>query len=198
MLHLRGVRNLIYAVFISLLSVIFVWHKARSQDFRVPELKNEIAKMVCQIQPRDRSSIAVMELRVDRKDLQDCIGKPITEAIIEVLWKFHFTLVERGPFYRKMINQEISLQNSPLMDTSTIAKLGKRIGAKSILTGNIKIGHKFIHVVCRITKVETMAIMGLASCKIPKKDFQDCLLLHELDPPIVGFDDFLPKPRKRY
>jgi len=161
-------------------------------------LRNEIARMVRQIQAEDRSCVAVVEFRVDREDLQQCLGRPVTHAIMRFLLEFGFNLVERGPLQLHLINNEVKLQFSPLMNQSTMAQLGKRNGAKSILTGTIDVSHEYIDVNCRFVRVETADIIGVGSCRLPKRYFEDLLRIHELDPPTVGGGSGLPEPRRLY
>jgi len=142
------------------------------------------------IHPEDRNGVAVMVPVVDQNELQDCIGRPLAEAVIQVLWEFQFVLIANEPLHGR-----ISV-NGPRLDRHTIAEIGRKTGAKSLFVGTVNIDHNRIHLTCRMIRVETMEIIGVASISFPKKEFASCFLLYDLSPPALGALILLPEPRR--
>jgi len=153
-------------------------------------LRNEVARMACQIPPEDRYAVAVLDPVVDREELQDCIGSPIAEAIIQVLYEFQFALIEGDLFLGKGMNRGVR------MKPSTVSKIGLRFGAKVVFSGTVNIDHETIRITYRITRIETMEIIGILSCSLSKKEFMDCFLKYDLAPPTLGIYHLLPEPRR--
>lgn len=163
---------------------------SEARDAPYETLRGEVARMACQIPPEDRYGLAVLAPVADWEELQDCIGRPLTEAVIQVLLEFQFTLIERGLFSGEGISRV------PRMTPCEVSKNAERIGARSILTGSVNIDHENIHLTYRMTRIETMEIMGALSCSLSKKEFTDCFLKYDLSPPRLGIYSLLPEPRR--
>jgi len=174
----------------AILLIISAGIHSEAQDFPYEDLRNEVARMASQIAPEDRYAVAVMEPVVDRVELQDCIGRPLAETIVQVLWEFQFALIERSFFLEDRTKPGLRL------DPSAISKIGEKIGAMSIFTGTVDIDHETIRVAYRMTRVETMEIIGIISCSLSKKEFTDCFLKYDLSPPTLGIYQLLPEPRR--
>jgi len=173
--------------------VIFIltfWTRVDAQVFSHEHLKSEVAKMACQVPPEDRNGVAVMEPVVDRRELQDCIGRSLAEAVIQVLWEFQFTLIENEPLPSNFTG------DNPRLDRYKVSEIGRTAGARSIFIGTVDIDHDTIHLACRMMRLETMEIIGVVSCILSKKEYANCFLLDDLTPPTVGAIILLPEPRR--
>ena len=182
-------KHLLNPFCLAILLIIPTGIHSEARDVPYEGLRNEVARMACQIPPEDRYAVAVLAPVVDRDELQDCIGRPLAEAVIQVLHEFQFTLIERGLFFGEGINQDLRMKPSA-------AKIAERIGAKSIFTGTVNIDHENIRVTYRMTRVETMEIIGVLSCSLSKKEFTDCFLKYDLRPPTRGIYTDIPEPRR--
>jgi hypothetical protein len=170
--------------------ILTFWTRADAQVFSYEPLMSEVAKMACQIPPEDRNRVAVMEPVVDRRELQDCIGRSLAEVVIQVLWEFQFALIENEPLPGKFTG------DSPRLDRDTVSEIGRRAGARSICIGTVDIDHDTIHVAYRMMRLETMEIIRVVSCILSKKEFANCFLLDDLTSPTVGAIILLPEPRR--
>lgn len=173
-----------------ILLFIAIGTSVNAQVFSNDRLSGEVAKMACQIRPEDRKGVAVLVPVVDRNELQDCIGRPLAEAVIRVLWEFQFVLIENEPLF-----DGISA-NGPRVDRKSVTEIGRKTGARSLLIGEVGYDHDRVHLTYRMVRVETMEIIGFASCSFPKRAFAGCFLLHDLSPPTWGALILLPEPRR--
>ena len=190
MFRFDAYKHLMHSICLASLLIIPMEIHSEARDGPYEDLRNEVARMACQIPPEDRYAVVVMDPVVDREDLQDCIGRPLAEAVIHVLHEFQFILIEGGLFFGEGINRDIR------MKPSAVSKIAERIGARSIVTGSVNIDHENIRVSYWMTRIETMEIIGVLSCSLSKKEFTDCFLKYDLSPPTVGTYSLLPEPRR--
>jgi len=180
---------LIYSLGPVILLMIPVMCNADAQSFQYESLINEVARMACQIPPKDRYAVAVMDPAVDRKELQNCIGRPLAETMVQVLWEFRFTLVKK-----RLFSETLNWRSRQVK--KKIMEIGRNTGARSILFGEVDIEDETVRVAYRMIKIETMEIIGNLSCTLTKKEFKDCFLVYDLTPPKLGIFTHLPQPRR--
>lgn len=143
---------------------------------------NEVARMACQIPLEDRY-VVVFDPAVDTAELQNCIEEQLEKKIVQVLLDFQFSLVEK-------------MKGDYPLDSYEIRAIGRRTGARAVLMGQINVAPGKIRVTYRMIRIETMEIIGVASCRLPKEDFGDCFVLFDLAPPTPGDGNYLPAPRR--
>jgi len=107
MSDMRSYKNIAISISIIIIAVINV-EMSCAQEYPYESFRNEVAKMACQIPPDKRKSVALTDLRLDREELQGCIGKPLTETMIEVLREFQFTVIEKAPLFKEASNRNTS------------------------------------------------------------------------------------------
>lgn len=191
-----------YAKSVTLLIVAFYFIAAplpaKAQDERFVNLKSAIETMAYKIGVDQKSNVSVFELKINDPKLQGTIGKQITDKIVNYMHFSGFKLLERSEQHLKKIGKEIKLGYSDYMDQSKVAEIGKRIGARSVLSGTIRTNRDGYEINFRIVEVETTRIVGVGSCFLPKTTFSN--IERNPDPPIVlpdptpGANANLPKP----
>jgi TolB-like protein len=164
--------------------------EVRAENGPYENLRSEVAKMACQSPPEDRHRVAVLAPVVDPEALKDCLAVPLAEVIIGVLHEFGFTLVEGGLSVREKVGA------GPGMNPSAVSKIADKLGARSILTGSLAIEQEAVRVNYKMMRAETMEIIGVVSCIVPKREFPDCFLKHDLMSPTQGVRTDIPEPRR--
>lgn len=183
-------KHLVSSICLAILFTFSLESHSEGRDAPFEDLMNQVARMACQIPPEDRSAVAVLAPVVDREGLQDCIGRPVVEAVIQVLHEFQFSLMERGLYSGEGINRDVK------MKPSAVSRIAKRIGARSVLAGTVATDHEDIRVTYQMTRIEPMEIIGVFSCSLSKREFTDCLLKYDLSPPTLGIYPLFPEPRR--
>lgn len=174
------------AVFFSFSCVI----GAEARDTPYEELKDAVAKMACRIPPQDRHAVAVLDPVVTPKGLQACVATPVVEAIMQVLYEFQFTLIERSFVAKGFINRSMKMR--PSSDVS----FWNSVGAKAVFKGTVTVKGDAMCVTYRLMKLDTNRIIGMLTCRLPKTVFADCFLAYDLLPPTPGMFLLLPNPRR--
>ena len=139
-----------------------------------------------------RHPVAVLDRPYTLQELQACIGRPLSEAIMQVLWEFQFTLVER----RLFLGDGERINRNGRLDTSVISKIAEKTGARSILAGSAHIDDEFIRVTYWMIRVETMEIIGMVSGDLSREEFMGCFLEYDLKPPDRGICTDIPETKR--
>lgn len=190
MFRFDAYKHLMSSICFAILLIFSMGIHSEAQAAPYEALRNEVARMASQIPPEDRYAVVVLDPVVDREELQDCLGSRLSEAIIQVLYEFGFTLIERDLFFEEQISQELKIKHF------AVSKIAERIGATSIFAGTVNIEHEAIRVTYRMTRMETSEIIGILSGSLSKKELTDCFLKNDLAPPTLGIYPFITEPRR--
>lgn len=99
-----------------------------------------------------RLSIAVSDFIVEGTD--EFGSKVVTEKVISDLVKLRrFFVVERSSLQKVIEEQKLAMTG--MVDVSTVAQVGKLVGADAILMGSVTVADGFTKVTVRVIEVET-------------------------------------------
>lgn len=190
MFRIVAYRSVIRGSCLGLMLILLIGLEVRAENRPYENLRSEMAKMVCQVPPEYRQRVAVLAPIVEPAAWKDCFAEPIAEVIIGVLNEFGFNVVEGGLFMRDKTGA------GPIMNPDAVLKITAQLGARSILTGSLAVEQETVRVNYKMLRAETREIIGIVSCIVPKREFPDCFLKHDLMSPTQGVRTDIPEPRR--
>lgn len=112
---------------------------------------------------RAKKSVAVISFTGS-----DFLGTYLADKLTNGLFKYQdkFTVVDR--MHTKAAFSEMDLSSMKLIDSKSIKKLGKFLGADAIVTGSITDLGNELDITIRMIEVETMKVLAVASVFIGK------------------------------
>lgn len=102
------------------------------------------------------------------------IGEAVANEIVSAVTSKGVTVVERGRL--NSILEEMSLQQTGLMNSDTVSEVGKGLGAKYLIVGSTKefkkphYSNKGLKVQARLVSVETGRILASSTVEVEKDD----------------------------
>ncbi len=139
----------------------------------IHQLAKEIAAQMTQ---RNIKKIAIDDF-TDLNGRQSALGDFISEELVTNFYTAgagSFDVVERRELARVM--QEQKLQNTGLLDKTSIATIGKLLGVEAIVTGSIAYWGKAIKINARMIGVENAKVFAAAAKKVPMDPMIEDLL----------------------
>lgn len=140
------------------------------------------------LQKNQQTTLAIFPLTTDESLAKKKLGPAVSDILARNFFaNKNFTLVERSEFDRILSEQR--LHASGIIESDTQVRLGKMMGAKTILLGNIqKVGAKY-QVNARLVNTETGEVTGAAYEEFLVSAFQEDLRLDTDE--TVGFTALL-------
>ncbi len=123
---------------------------------------------------QEATTLAVFPLNTDEALAKNNLGQSVSDILARRFFESKsFTLVERSEFNRILSEQK--LHASGIVESDTQVRLGKMMGAKTILLGNIQKVGKNYQVNVRLVNVESGEVTAAAYDEFPVSAFQEDL-----------------------
>lgn len=150
---------------------------------KISKLADNLIKSYLQ-KNQGATTLAVFPLTTDESLAKKKLGPAVSDILARNFFgNKNFTLVEREEFNKILSEQK--LHASGVIESDTQVRLGKMMGAKTILLGNIqKVGDKY-QVNARLVNTESGEVTGAAYEEFLVSAFQEDLRLHSDE--TVGF-----------
>lgn len=145
--------------------------EAQGLDARVRRLSDELARVIKRLPGDHRdSSFAVVPFgENDEESKSRRLGLVVSDVVLTNLARDHrINLVERGRV--GVILQEQSFQATGAVDPAKAAEVGKLLGARGLVVGEVTDTGDAFRISARVLDMETAAVLGAAESTLPKEE----------------------------
>ena len=145
---------------------------AGSASTRLSSLADTLIKGYLQKPPVDKATLAVFQFNCEKKLEERRVGFAVSELMSHrFVADGTFTVVERGELGKLL--QEQRLHASGAVDSDTAARLGRLLGARGVLLGNVQRVDGKYQINARLVDAETSAVIASAYEELPVEAFED-------------------------
>lgn len=145
--------------------------EAQGLDARVRRLSDELARAIKRLpgDHRDQSFAVVPFGENDEESKSRRLGLVVSDLVLTNLARDHrINLVERGRV--GAVLQEQSFQATGAVDPDQAAAVGKLLGARGLVVGEVTDTKDAFRISARVLDMETAAVLGAAESTLPKEE----------------------------